>query len=168
MNSRRGVAIEVLLASALLIACILPIYTLIGSTQHNAYLDEFQVLARRRALQALSVLAGHRPARLLKAATGGPPAAEIQDPLISATAREVYLPIPEGGLDVTLENIPKEAQEYYLSRVSRVPVRAFVDELEPGLVRVSVLVSWVDPVSQTGRNLIVARLLEGPFPWVKP
>lgn len=166
--SRRGVAIEVLIASALLIACILPIYTLIGSSQHNAFLDEFQVLARRRALQALSVLAGHPPARLLAAATGGSPATEIQDPLITSKAREVYLPLPEGGLDITLENIPKEAQDYYLSRVARVPVRAFIEEIEPGLIRISVLVSWVDPVSQSGRNLIVTRLIEGAFPWVKP
>jgi hypothetical protein len=132
-----------------------------------AYLDEFQVLARRRALLAHSILSGHPPALLLKAATGDPPPSELSDPRLSPDAREIFLPLPEDGLDVTLENIPLEAQRYYLSRVSKVPVRAFVEELEPGLIRISVLVTWVDPVSRTGRSLVVTHLEESPFPWIK-
>lgn len=163
-SSRRGLALEVLLASALLVAAVVPLYQLIGSTHHMAHLDEFQVLARRRGLRALSVLAGHRPERLVAAATEKAPPEGIDDPRLTPRAREVYLPLPEGGLDVTLENLPVEAQRYYLDRVARVPVRAFVEPLLPGLVRLTVLVTWVDPVSRTGRSLVVSRLLEGPPP----
>lgn len=166
-RGRLGVALEVLLASALLVAAVIPLYTLIGTSDHIAYLDEFQVLARRRALEALSVLEGHPPAFLLQAATGGPPPLELRDPRLSPSAREVFLPLPASGLDVTLENLPRDAQRYYLSRVAHVPVRAFVEELEPGLIRLSVMVTWVDPVSRTGRSLVSCRLVEAPFPWVR-
>lgn len=163
---RRGAALEVVVASALLVAVAVPIYSLLQSSAHTAHLDEFQVLARRRARKALAVVSGHTARELLRAARGGPPPADLADPRLGPESRELFLPLPASGLDLTLENLPREAQRYYLRRIATVPVRAFVEELEPGLIRLGVLVTWVDPASRTGRHLVLTRFLGDPFPWV--
>lgn len=162
---RRGVALEVVIASALLVAVALPLATLLQTNQKVAFLDEFQVLARRRALRALAVLEGQPYAALRARATGEAPPASGVAARISPDAREVAIPLPATLLEVTLENLPAKAREAYNLRVATVPVRAYFAEVEPGLGRLSVLVQWVDPSSQTGRGLVVEAFVVDPFPW---
>ena len=162
---RRGVAHEVVIASALLVAVALPLATLLQTNQKVAFLDEFQVLARRRALRALAVLEGQPYAELRARATGEPPPGGAAASGIPPDAREVAVPLPATLLEVTLENLPSRAREAYHRRVATVPVRAYFAELEPGLGRLSVLVQWADPSSQTGRGLVVDALVVDPFPW---
>lgn len=161
---RRGVALEVVIASALLVAVALPLATLLNTNQKVAYLDEFQVLARRRALKAMAVLEGQPYAALRSARTSEAPPETGAGARIARSARAVPEPLPATLLEVTLENLPPAAREAYNRRVS-VPLRAYFDELEPGLGRISVLVQWTEPTSQTMRGLVVEALVVDPFPW---
>jgi hypothetical protein len=160
-------ALEALFAAALLGAVFLPVYTTLQTSQHVAYLDEFQVLARRRAHRAVAVLEGHEYSVLKAAASGGPPPSDV-DPRLRSGSREVFVPFPAGSADVTLENIPAEALADYNRRSGKIPVRAFFQELSPGFARLSILSSWRDPVSRTPRSLVLQRYVEDPFRWSRP
>lgn len=160
--TRRGVsAIELVIASALLAAVAVPVLALLSSGHTTAALDELQVVARRRARRAAALLEGTRYDRLLAAATGGPP--PVAHPRLAPGSREVFLPLPADGTDVTLDNLPDEALQVYVARVGSMPVQAFVEELEPGLARLAVLASWKEPNSQSPRHLVVVRLLQDPI-----
>lgn len=166
---RRGAtALEVLIASGIMAAAFLPLYTLLQQSQQVAYLDEFHVLARRRARRAAALLEGHSYLSLLQAATGGPPPAGL-DPRLSTDSREVFVPLPPPGApDVTLETLPEPALKDFLSRSGSMPIHAYLQEVAPGFGRLAVLVTWRDPISQDEKYFVQVRYLEDPFRWRRP
>lgn len=160
---RRGVtAIEVVIGGVLLLSMSLPIMSLLRGSQKVAFLDEFQVLARRQALRTFAVLQGKSYAQLVALATGGAP--PIQDPRLEADSKELVIPFNPGA-DITLENLPAAAQEVYASRLKKMPVQAFFSEMSPGFGRLAVLVAWEDPSSGTSRHIVLTRFVEDPFLW---
>lgn len=162
MIRRQGVtALEVLFASALLAALFLPMYQLFQSSQHTAYLDEFQVLARRQAGQARAVLEGHDYATLLAMRTDTPPPKGLESRL-SKEARELPIPL-ETGEDVVIEGLGPVAFEVLQTRLGGLTTRAFFTPLRRGFGRLDVVVQWVDPASKTGRYLVVPRWVEDPM-----
>lgn len=160
-------AVELLLAAAVLAACSVPVFGLFRQSQAAAHLDEFQVQGRRRAEAALAVLEGHRLPDLAAAATGGPPEAGL-DPGLGGGARELYLPLPEGGVEPTLDALPRALMYDYMKRTATRPVRVFFEPLEPGLARLVVLVRWTDPLSRTGRKVRMVRFVADPYHWEAP
>lgn len=156
-------AAEILIACALLAAAFIPVYSLIQGNQQTAYLNELQILARRRALRALAALMGHPYHELEKRAQGDAPPAGIVG--LPAEGAEIPLALPPAKEDALLLGMPETILQGYIGRIDGMTTRAFFHELDPGLGRVSVLVTWKDPTSEAERSYATVRFVEDPFHW---
>lgn len=148
-SPRRGTsAIEVLFASALLVIALVPVLGLLVRSHHVATLDELHLLARREAGRTEARLRGLDYPALLELAIGSTPPGDLDDRLAPAS-QAIDLPPPPESLGGTA---PARGLE----------IDAFLQELEPGLARLSTLVRWTDPSSQRPRHYVRVAYFEDP------
>lgn len=161
MNKRRGAtAVEAMIAVGILGAAFVPLYTLIQSNQSIAFLNEFHVVARRRARQALAPLSARTYGDLKDMATGaGPPAVPglggQSIPLVLATAED----------EKALLALPGKMIDGYGTRLKTMQTQVFFEELRPGFAKLSALVEWVDQ-TQDGKQTkryTTFRFVQDPF-----
>ncbi len=159
---RPGVsAVELLLASAILAAAFVPIYTLIQGGQRSAYLNELQVLARRRAFRALAYLGGHPYPMLRTLAVGGPPPGDI--PFLPTEGSEIEVPLPTGESEREFEAAPGTILDSYVRRVDSLRLKVFFHELQPGLGRLAAVSRWEDPTNRKPRYYVALRYVSDPL-----
>lgn len=164
-------AVEILIASTLLVAAFIPIYTAIRGTHRTAALNELHVLARRRARRVLAHLAGHTYPDLVDKATGGAPPSGV--PSLPPEGAELLFSLrtaAEEEIDISaqIEDLPFGVLDGYKDRVETMTIRAYFYEFpdEPGLARISVHVSWKDVAAGGNiRNFVGLRFVEDPFHW---
>ena len=164
-------ALEILIASTLLVAAFIPIYTAIRGTHRTASLNELHVLARRRARRVLAHLAGHTYPDLVDKATGDSPPSGV--PVLPSEGAEILFRLrsaAEEEIDLTaqIDDMPFGVLDSYKDRVDAMTVRAYFYEFpdEPGLARISVHVSWKDPAAGGNtRHYVGLRFVEDPFHW---
>lgn len=160
---RRGISsVEILIAAALLTAAFIPVYSLVQGNQKNAYMNELHVLARRRAKRVIAYLAGHPYWQIKARATGDAPP---DFPGLPDEGTGIEVPILTGAREALLLDAPEGQLDGYVRRVDKMDVRTFFHELEPGLGRISVLVTWEDPTSGQGRFFVAVRFVEDAFHW---
>lgn len=164
-------AVEILIASTLLVSAFIPIYTAIRGTHRTAALNELHVLARRRARRVMAHLAGHTYPDLVDKATGDAPPSGV--PSLPQEGAELLFALrtgeeEEADLSLQLPDLPFGVLDSYRDRVDTMTVRAFFYEFpdEPGLARISVMVSWKDPAAGGKmRHYVALRFVEDPFHW---
>lgn len=165
-------SVEILIASAVLVAAFLPIYSAIRGAHVNTALNEHHILARRRARRVLAHVTAHPFQDVRERATGDAPpsgipglpeeGSEIRFKLLSGDEEEIQLASE-------LNNMPFGMLEQYKEKIDLMEVHSYFYEFpdEPGLARISVHVSWKDPGSGRApdRHFVALRFLEDPFHW---
>jgi hypothetical protein len=151
-SPRRGTsAIEVLFASALLVIALAPILGLLLRSHHVATLDELHLLARREAARAEARLRGLAYRELLDLAVGQTPPPGLDERLAPASQ------------SIELASLPGALGNEGLTRLLEgMRIESHLQELEPGLARLSTLVRWTDPSSLRPRHHVRIAYFEDP------
>jgi hypothetical protein len=151
-SPRRGTpAVEVLFASALLVIALGPILGLLLRSHHIATLDELHLLARREAARAETRLRGLAYQELLDRAVGETPPPELDERLAPASQ------------SIDLASLPGALGNDDLARrLEDMRIENHLQELEPGLARLSTLVRWTDPSSRRPRHHVRIAYFEDP------
>lgn len=162
-GGRRAVsAVELILASAIMAAAFIPVYSLMQGNQRVAYLNELQIVARRRAARVLAGLVGLPYGELRAAATGGGPPTDVR--FMPPEGKALTLALPAAADDLEPQQAPARMLEGYEKKVDKMRVEAYFHELEPGFGRLAVLVRWDDPTGVKKESSFVGlRFVEEPF-----
>lgn len=166
-----------MLASCLLAAAFIPIFTALRSSHTTASLNEMHVLARRRARTILSNVASHPFQEIKKRATGDTPPSV---PGLPQEGNAIQFAIRNGTADIT--DIQGQNPDYDLALLRDYEAKAnsmeeagaetkvyfydFADAGDPGLGRLTVHISWKDAAAGFAtRHYVASRFVEDPFHW---
>lgn len=160
---RRGFsAIELLICSAILAAAFLPVYTSVQGSQTSAYLNELNVLGRRRAYRILNYVRSQNYGVLQNQAQGDAPPSGIRG--LPEEGREIAVLLPTGEQEAEDEAAPgPNMLVSYAKRVDSMRYKCFFHELSPGLARISVVVRWTDPTNRKPRDFVALTYVEDPY-----
>ncbi len=141
-------AIEIVFVVAIVGMALGPILSMLTTGNRLAHVEEFEVLARRRA--AL-VLAGLEPL----------PWHRLRDAAREAAGETV------AGLGPGAQELPASMVPVSVVPGEQKPLtaRVFVEDLEPGLGRLSAVVGWIHPIDRKLRAHVEHRLVGDPIHW---
>jgi len=172
MNRRQGFSsVEILIASALLVAAFIPIYSAIRGTHRTASLNEYHILARRRARRALAHVSAHPYDHIQERATGEAPPSGI--PGLPTEGLEVRFRLRTGteeetDLSTQVENLSFTMLSAYKDQLDLMETKVYFHEFpdEPGLARLAAHAKWTDPgAGGKERNYVALHFIEDPFHW---
>ena len=143
-------ALEVLFAAAAVGVVAVPLLLMLQTGARTAHLDEFHVLARRRATVLFAAFEAAPYLDVRELARSGPAAGRLH-PALEPSAQELppeLLPSACGA-----------------NETKKIAARAFFRELEPGFGELAVLMTWDDPAGKQRREFFESRFLSDPIHW---